>query len=36
VEFGKTGAKNYLADQYGVHVSKENRLATLEDPAPDD
>jgi len=36
VEFGKTGAKNYFADQYGVHVSKENRPATLEDPAPDD
>jgi hypothetical protein len=36
VEFGKTGAKNYLADRYGVHVSKENRPATQEDPAPDD
>ena len=35
VEFGKTGAKTFLADQYRVHVSKENRPATQEDPAPD-
>jgi hypothetical protein len=36
VEFGKTGAKNYLADQYSVHVTKENRPATQQDSAPDD
>ena len=36
VEFGKTGAKNYLADQYSVHVSKENRPATENDPSPQD
>lgn len=36
VEFGKTGAKNYLADKYSVHVTKENRPATEQDSAPDD
>lgn len=32
MEFGKTGAKNYLADQYSVHVTRENRPATQQDP----
>jgi hypothetical protein len=36
VEFGKTGAKSYLADKYSVHVTKQNRPATEQDPAPDD
>jgi hypothetical protein len=36
VEFGKSGAKSYLADRYSVHVSNENRPATQQDPAPDD
>lgn len=32
VEFGKTGAKSYLVDPYGVHVTKENCPATQENP----
>lgn len=34
VEFGKTGAKNYFADFYQIHVTTENRPANTEDPAP--
>jgi len=36
VDFGKTGAKNYLADPYRIHVTKENRPATQDDPTPED
>src|SRR5262249_62288855 len=36
VEFGKTGARNYLLDGRGIHVTMENRLATQQDPAPQD
>jgi hypothetical protein len=35
VEFGKTGAKNYLASP-SFHVTTQNRPATDEDPAPED
>ena len=34
VEFGKTGARNYLFDRSGIHVTTENRPATAEDPRP--
>src|SRR5215471_17709171 len=35
-DFGKTGSRNYLATQNGVHVTTENRDASDDDPAPDD
>jgi hypothetical protein len=35
-EFGKTGSRNYMANQNGVHVTSENRDATDDDPAPED
>ena len=35
-DFGKTGSRNYLATQNGVHATTENRDATDDDPAPDD
>jgi hypothetical protein len=36
IQFGKTGSRNYLANQSGVHVTTANRVATDDDPAPDD
>ena len=36
VEYGKTGAKTFFADRYRVHMSKENRPATQDDPMPQD
>ena len=36
VEFNKTGSKNYLMEQNGIHVTTENRPASDEDPGPDD
>ena len=35
VEFGKTGSRNYLANP-NLHVTAQNRPATVEDPAPED
>ncbi len=35
VEFGKTGSRNYLANP-SLHVTAQNRPATVEDPAPED
>jgi hypothetical protein len=34
VEFGKTGSKNYFADNASIHATRDNRPATREDPAP--
>jgi hypothetical protein len=36
VDFGKTGSRNYLATENGVHATTEQRDATDDDPVPDD
>jgi hypothetical protein len=36
LEFGKTGGKSYLLDNKGLHVTRENRPATEQDPQPED
>lgn len=36
VDFGKTGSRNYLATEDGMHATTEQRDATDDDPVPDD
>jgi len=36
VDFGKTGFRNYLATEGGVHATAEQREATEDDPVPED
>lgn len=36
VEFGKSGSRNYLMDEAGIHCTTENRPATVNDDCDDD
>jgi len=36
IQFGKTGSRNYLATENGIHITTDNRDATEEDPVVQD